>query len=67
MLTFAAPFIGTLGDLLESGIKRFFRAKDSHIEGLDILPGHGGILDRIDSSLLVIVVFYFYLLLMGIL
>jgi phosphatidate cytidylyltransferase len=66
LLAAATPFIATLGDLLESAIKRFFQVKDSHLVGLDILPGHGGILDRVDSSLLVITVFYCYLLAMGI-
>lgn len=37
--------LGQVGDLAESAIKRRFRVKDSG----DIIPGHGGLMDRLDS------------------
>ena len=41
----ALSILGQIGDLAESAIKRRFRIKDSG----DIIPGHGGLMDRLDS------------------
>ena len=65
IMFFIGAIAATAGDLLESYIKRYFGVKDSHIPGFNVIPGHGGVLDRIDSTLLVATVFYIYLVSIG--
>jgi len=58
ILTTIIVIFGTLGDLLESRFKRLANIKDSG----NVIPGHGGILDRLDSFILAIPFVFIFLL-----
>lgn len=59
LISIIVAILGPIGDLAESKLKRIFRIKDSS----QLLGGHGGFLDRLDSFLLASVGVYFYFLL----
>jgi len=56
---FLVAVFAPLGDLVESQLKRTFGVKDSG----NIIPGHGGILDRLDSFMICAPVVYLYFIL----
>lgn len=57
IVSLLVSLLATLGDLFESKLKRAAEVKDSG----NILPGHGGILDRIDAMLFAVPVLYVFL------
>ena len=52
-ITIILSIVGQIGDLIMSKIKRENGIKDFS----NILPGHGGILDRLDSSIFVVLAY----------
>jgi len=60
VLAIVVSVFGTIGDIAESSFKRYHGIKDSG----NLLPGHGGMLDRIDGVLFVTPMFYIFLTLL---
>lgn len=56
-VTLCLSLIGQLGDLIFSSIKRYYDVKDFS----NLIPGHGGILDRLDSIIFIVLGFILFL------
>lgn len=57
VVTTILSIIGQMGDLFFSAIKRYFDKKDFS----NLMPGHGGVLDRLDSLIFVLLAYGFFL------
>ncbi len=56
-ITMFLSIVGQLGDLFFSLIKRYYKIKDFS----NIMPGHGGILDRLDSIIFIALTFIYFI------
>jgi phosphatidate cytidylyltransferase len=61
LLAFGLAVFAQLGDLMESALKRQFQVKDTG----QLIPGHGGIMDRFDSLMLAAPFVYLFVKLLG--
>lgn len=60
LVTLFLSVIGQFGDLVFSAIKRYFSKKDFS----NLVPGHGGILDRMDSIIFILLGFIFFMVIL---
>lgn len=60
-ITLFLSVLGQIGDLCFSAIKRYYKKKDFS----NIIPGHGGILDRFDSIIFIVLGFMFFINIIG--
>jgi len=56
-ITLLLSIIGQVGDLFFSSIKRYYKVKDFS----NLIPGHGGILDRFDSFIFVVILYTLFI------
>ncbi|MBR3661470.1 MAG: phosphatidate cytidylyltransferase [Bacilli bacterium] len=55
IITFILSLVGEFGDLIKSTIKRYEKVKDFS----NLIPGHGGLMDRLDSLIFIVLIYWF--------